>query len=114
MRIVLALLVLFVGLVVLWRFVPPVSTLMIGRWATLQSVDRSWVPLERISPRLVAAVVTAEDARFCRHGGVDWEAVSAALDDDDGPRRGASTITMQTTKNLFLWPSRSYVRKGLE
>ena len=63
---------------------------------------------------LSAAVVVAEDARFCSHGGVDWSALQEALDDEDGPSRGASTITMQTTKNLFLWPSRSYVRKALE
>jgi monofunctional biosynthetic peptidoglycan transglycosylase len=58
----------------------------------------------------------SEDARYCQHGGVDWEAVREVIEDaEDGtPSRGASTITMQTAKNLFLWPSRSYIRKGLE
>jgi monofunctional biosynthetic peptidoglycan transglycosylase len=113
-RIGLALLLLLAVLMLLWRFAPPVSTLMVARWATLRSVDRQWVPLERISPRLVASVITSEDARFCRHGGVDWDAINVVLDTDGGPTRGASTIAMQTTKNLFLWPSRSYIRKGLE
>lgn len=101
-------------LLVLWRFVPPVSTLMLGRWVTLRPVERVWMPLERISPNLVAAVVTSEDARFCRHSGIDWAALDEQLSAEDGPARGASTITMQTAKNLFLWPQRSFVRKGLE
>ncbi|ODN72625.1 Penicillin-binding protein 1F [Methylobrevis pamukkalensis] len=58
----------------------------------------------------------SEDGRFCEHGGVDWDALTLVLDGagDSGPARGASTIPMQTVKNLFLWSSRSYVRKGLE
>lgn len=111
---ILAALPFLVALV--YRFVPPVSTLMIGRWLALESVDRQWVPLDAIAPDLVRAVIAAEDARFCRHGGVDWVALNDVLDDagDDGPARGASTITMQTVKNVFLWPGRSYIRKGLE
>jgi monofunctional biosynthetic peptidoglycan transglycosylase len=112
----LGLLVLLAGLVVLWRFVPPVSTLMVARWVTFRGVERTCVPLARISPRLIAAVVTSEDALFCRHHGVDWGALNDVLNeaDEDGPSRGASTITMQTAKNLFLWPQRSAIRKGLE
>ncbi|PXW64942.1 monofunctional biosynthetic peptidoglycan transglycosylase [Chelatococcus asaccharovorans] len=100
----------------IYRFVPPVSTLMIGRWIAMAGVDRQWVPLEAISTELVRAVIAAEDARFCSHGGVDWVALNDVLDDagDEGPARGASTITMQTVKNVFLWPGRSYIRKGLE
>lgn len=112
--ILLSLALLLAGLLALWRFAPPVSTLMLARWATMRPVDRRWVPLEQISPRLVAAVIVSEDARFCRHGGVDWGALESVLDEEGGPSRGASTIPMQTAKNLFLWPSRSYVRKGLE
>ena len=112
----LGLLVLLAGLIVLWRFVPPVSTLMLARWVTFRGVDRTYVRLARISPRLIAAVVTSEDALFCRHHGVDWGALNEVIidADEDGPSRGASTITMQTAKNLFLWPQRSTVRKGLE
>ncbi|WP_414644283.1 monofunctional biosynthetic peptidoglycan transglycosylase [Bosea sp. (in: a-proteobacteria)] len=98
----------------LYRFVPVPSTLMLGRWLTLQPVERQWVPLTAISPNLVRAVIAAEDQRFCSHRGVDWVELNAVLDDEDGPSRGASTLTMQTAKNVFLWPGRSYVRKGLE
>jgi monofunctional biosynthetic peptidoglycan transglycosylase len=114
LRLALVACLLLAGLMALWRFAPPVSTPMLARHALLRPVERAYVPLERISPHLIAAVVTAEDARFCRHHGVDWGALREVLDDPDGPARGASTITMQTVKNLFLWPSRSYLRKGLE
>ncbi len=104
------------GFVLLFRFVPPPSTLMLGRWLLAEPVERHWVPLSAISPRLVAAVVASEDARFCRHGGVDWDALREVIEEagEDGPSRGASTITMQTVKNVFLWPGRSIVRKGIE
>jgi monofunctional biosynthetic peptidoglycan transglycosylase len=110
------LILLFAGLFVLYAFVPPVSTLMIGRWITLKPVERVWTPLTRISPHLVASVIMSEDAQFCRHDGVDWGALNKVIEQagEDGPSRGASTLSMQTAKNLFLWPSRSYVRKGLE
>lgn len=114
LKVVLALLLLLLTLIVLWRFVPPVSTPMLARWATLKSVDRQWVPLSRISPNLRAAAIMGEDAQFCTHRGVDWDALQDVMDDADGPARGASTITMQTAKNLFLWNSRSYIRKGME
>ena len=87
---------------------------MLGRWLTGQSVERTWTPLPSISPHLPAAVLSAEDSRFCQHGGVDWSALQEVVSDEDGPSRGASTIPMQVAKNLFLWPSRSYVRKALE
>ncbi|MDB5649116.1 MAG: peptidoglycan transglycosylase [Hyphomicrobiales bacterium] len=107
---------LLAALLVLYAFVPPVSTLMIGRWATLRTVERVWMPLTKISSNLPAAVMMAEDAQFCRHGGVDWNALNEVISDggEDGPSRGASTLSMQTVKNLFLWPSRSVIRKGLE
>jgi monofunctional biosynthetic peptidoglycan transglycosylase len=111
---VVVLVLLVVALTILWRVVPPVSTLMLGRWATLKPVTRVWAPLDAISPRLVEAVIASEDGKFCQHGGVDWDALQDVVTDEDGPSRGASTITMQVAKNLFLWPSRSYVRKGLE
>ncbi len=103
-------------LTLLYLVLPPVSTLMMWRFATARPVERTFVPLERISPNLVAAVTASEDARFCRHGGVDWPALFSVVEDadDGGPSRGASTIPMQTAKNLFLWPGRSYVRKALE
>ncbi|WP_409565066.1 monofunctional biosynthetic peptidoglycan transglycosylase [Methylobacterium sp. J-090] len=94
--------------------VTPPSTLMLGRWVALKPVDRQSVPLAAISPHLVQAVIASEDQRFCLHNGVDWGALRDVVDDEEGPSRGASTISMQTVKNVFLWPGRSVLRKGLE
>ena len=108
--------VLVVGLALAYIRLPPVSTLMLGRWVTGRPVERSYVPLSNIAPTLPALAVASEDARFCLHGGVDWAALRQVMDgsEDAGPNRGASTITMQIAKNLFLWPGRSYVRKAME
>ncbi|MDJ1157479.1 monofunctional biosynthetic peptidoglycan transglycosylase [Chelatococcus sp. SYSU_G07232] len=104
------------ALLIVYRFLPPVSTLMLGRWLSLQPVARDWVPLSAVSPHLPRAVIAAEDARFCLHGGVDWGALRAVIEEagEHGPARGASTIAMQTAKNVFLWPGRSYLRKAAE
>lgn len=103
-------------LVPAYTVVRPVSTLMVYDTLTLTGVERRWVPIDAISPHLVRSVMMSEDARFCEHAGVDWDAIFEVIEaaDEDGPARGASTIPMQTAKNLFLWNSRSYVRKGLE
>jgi monofunctional biosynthetic peptidoglycan transglycosylase len=100
----------------LYRFGRPVSTLMLGRWATGTRVERVWVPLDGIAPVVPQEVIAAEDARFCRHRGIDWGEIREALEDaeDGGRLRGGSTITQQVAKNLFLWPGRSMVRKALE
>jgi monofunctional biosynthetic peptidoglycan transglycosylase len=105
-----------VGLGLAYAAATPVSTLMLGRWLTLRSVTRTPVPLDSVSPALPIAVIASEDNRFCRHRGVDWGALREVVEsaDEDGPSRGASTIPMQTAKNLFLWSGRSYVRKALE
>jgi monofunctional biosynthetic peptidoglycan transglycosylase len=105
-----------VFLIVLYRFAnPPGSTLMAYEALTGSEVRQRWVPLGSISTNLIKAVILSEDGRFCQHRGVDWTAISQAIDSagDDGPR-GASTISMQTVKNVFLWSSRSYVRKAIE
>jgi monofunctional biosynthetic peptidoglycan transglycosylase len=92
---------------------PPFSTPMI--WARFSGpVERDWVSIDEMSPVLVSSVLMSEDGRFCSHWGVDWVEVGRALDDDDGKPRGASTISMQVVRNLFLWTSRSYVRKVIE
>jgi monofunctional biosynthetic peptidoglycan transglycosylase len=103
-------------LIVLYRWVdPPASALMLGQRLTGTTVTQTWVPLERISPNLVAAVILSEDGAFCRHRGVDWGELKEAIETaSDGIARGGSTISMQVVKNLFLWPSRSYVRKAIE
>lgn len=103
-------------LVPLYSVGRPVSTLMAGRFLTGQPVSRTWVDIEAMSPAMPRSVVASEDARFCSHHGVDWESISSVLEDaEDGEViRGGSTITQQVAKNLFLWPGRSYIRKGLE
>jgi monofunctional biosynthetic peptidoglycan transglycosylase len=97
---------------------PPASNLMILRLFTGNGLNKDWVSLDQISKHLPRAVVSSEDARFCEHNGVDWiefqEVIDEVFDDDEEPIRGASTISMQTAKNLFLWDGRSIVRKGLE
>lgn len=104
--------VLVLGLA--YRFITPVSTLMLGRWATFQGAARTAVSLDQVAPAVPLAVVTSEDARFCMHRGVDWDALREVVEDEEGPSRGASTVPMQVAKNLFLWPGRSYLRKALE
>jgi len=102
-----------------YRTIDPVSTLMLWRWATGARVERNWVPIDRIAPVLGLAVISAEDARFCAHHGVDFSQlreVVRGIDefDDLSEARGGSTITQQAAKNLFLWQGRSFVRKILE
>lgn len=97
---------------------PPVSNVMLLRLFTGNGLHKDWMSLDQMSPYLARAVITSEDARFCSHWGVDWVEVQGvvedAFDDDEGPIRGASTIPMQTAKNLFLWDGRFFIRKGLE
>jgi len=100
----------------LYLFVNPPSTLMLWRRATGHRVERTWVPLSAMSPALPRSVISSEDGKFCSHHGIDFGELRAAFRevDDISEMRGGSTITQQTVKNLFLWPSRSYVRKALE
>lgn len=118
---------LFVGLnlilVLIFRWVPvPTSGLMIQRRLEAGASDKpyashhQWVPLEDISPSLGAAVIAAEDQNFTDHFGFDWQAIEKAVQHNEHSRRkrGASTVSQQTAKNLFLWSSRSWTRKGLE
>lgn len=110
-------LVLPAVVVALYRFVPPPMTpLMLIRGGT---VAYDWVPMTRIAPILARSVLTAEDESFCQHFGFDKAALERALDDyldedEEATLRGGSTISQQTAKNVFLWPQRSWLRKGLE
>ncbi len=99
-----------------YRFIDPISTPMLWRWATGSRVERINLPLNRISPALPLAVIVAEDGTFCHNRGIDLGAMREAWrqSGESGEARGASTITQQTAKNLFLWQGRSYVRKALE
>lgn len=99
-----------------YRFVEPVSTMMLWRRLTGARVERIFVPISRFAPALPLAVIIAEDGSFCRNRGIDLAAMREAMEeaDDLGEARGGSTITQQTAKNLFLWQGRSFVRKALE
>lgn len=112
---VVAILGLFVLIGIYIVLDPPFSTLMAAHRVAGRPVQQTWVPLDAMSPHLARAVIMSEDARFCDHWGVDWRAVETAWSEagETGPR-AVSTITMQTVKNMFLWPRRSYIRKALE
>jgi monofunctional glycosyltransferase len=105
-------------LVTVFRDVPPPATpLMLLRLAQGYGIERSWRGLDRISPFLLKAVIAGEDQKFCLHRGFDAEAIEAAWEryqSGQGKLRGASTISMQTAKNVFLWPGRDWLRKALE
>jgi monofunctional biosynthetic peptidoglycan transglycosylase len=82
-------------------------------------LKKEWRSIEEINPNLVLAVIASEDQKFYEHNGFDWEAIRKAYDYNSKkkskkPIRGASTISQQTAKNVFLWPGRSWIRKGLE
>ena len=96
--------------------VHPISTLMLGETLTGRAYERQWVDFDAIAPVLVQSVMMSEDGQYCAHDGIDWEALNLVIDDalDGEATRGASTIPMQTAKNLFLSSSRSVVRKALE
>lgn len=110
----LCLLAIPLSLTWLYKVIPPVSTLMIYNRLAEGPIEREWVPFDDIAKSLVASVVMSEDGRYCSHRGVDWRELDLALANFDERPRGASTIAMQTVKNLFLWPSRSYIRKAIE
>lgn len=103
--------------VILYRFIPPpVTPLMVIRAVEGRGLDHRWRSMDKISPTLPRALIAAEDAKFCEHRGFDFEALQKAYENNESGRkiRGGSTISQQTAKNVFLWPGRSYVRKGLE
>jgi monofunctional biosynthetic peptidoglycan transglycosylase len=89
---------------------------MLARWLLGKRVDRTVAPLGRVAPVLPRTVIASEDGRFCSHHGIDLAEIREAWDDADdmSELRGGSTITQQVAKNLFLWPGRSFIRKGLE
>ena len=121
-RILLVLVVVIVVLplaaVGLYRFAPPPATpLMLIRMVQGRGLDYRWRPISRISPAMVQAAIGAEDAHFCEHHGFDLGAIQKAMAHNErrpSRIRGGSTISQQTAKNVFLWPDRSFVRKGVE
>lgn len=116
-------LVITVSWVIIYRLVPPPVTFLMAQRLYEQFRDdrplklkKSWRSLKEISPYLPSAVMAAEDQRFMDHSGFDWEAMQRAYRHNKNGRRvrGGSTITQQVAKNVFLWPGRSYIRKGFE
>ncbi len=107
-------LLLSFGIVFLYKYVNPPTTVLMLQKGT--KVDREWVDIEDISPDLVLAVVSSEDNLFLEHNGFDIEAIKKAQEHNKTSKhkRGASTISQQTAKNVFLWPARSWLRKGME
>ncbi|MFV0514092.1 MAG: monofunctional biosynthetic peptidoglycan transglycosylase [Jhaorihella sp.] len=107
------LIVIVTALVLLYTVVnPPITHTIWAEKRRLGSVDRQWVPIESVAPVMARSVVAAEDANFCRHWGFDVAAIRAAM--DAGGTRGASTLSQQVVKNVFLWQGRSWIRKALE
>jgi monofunctional biosynthetic peptidoglycan transglycosylase len=117
LRIIALFLTISVVSTAVYAWVPvPITWLMIERLFEGNWINKSWRSYENISPNLARAVIAAEDARFCEHRGYDWEAIKKAYKRNQKAKRirGGSTISNQTAKNVFLWPDRTYIRKGLE
>lgn len=91
---------------------PPTNLYQLGESWRLGGVERDWVPWEEIAPVMGRSVVAAEDANYCNHWGFDMAAIRLAI--EEGGNRGASTISQQVVKNVFLWHERSYLRKAME
>lgn len=118
LRLALLLLIVLVGLTLPLRWIDPATSayMALDAWRNDRVVRQSWVPYEHISDHLKLAVIAAEDQKFPHHFGFDLEQIRQAVDTrlDGGRLRGASTITQQLARNLYLWPGRDWARKGLE
>lgn len=95
---------------------PPITPLMALRWLDGAAIRKDWVPLDRVAVSVPRAVIASEDNLFCEHSGFDWRAIGDAAEEYAAGKRmrGASTVSMQVAKNLFLWPGRDFLRKGIE
>ncbi|KIQ70964.1 monofunctional biosynthetic peptidoglycan transglycosylase [Wenxinia marina DSM 24838] len=112
-RLLLLAVVLAAALIGLFAVVnPPATPYMLAEYGRYGPLDRTWVPMEEIAPVMARSVVAAEDANFCLHWGFDLDAIRAAI--EAGGQRGASTLSQQTVKNVYLWQGRSWLRKALE
>ena len=107
-----------IALTLIYRILPVPTTFLILGTGLIEgrAIEKNWVPLQQISPNLIRAVIASEDNEFCSHWGFDFKEMEDAWKDSKrgGRLRGASTISQQTAKNVFLWPGRSWVRKGFE
>ena len=112
-RISLGIVTLLVFAILLFAFLnPPTTAYMFAEARRNGGVEQEWVSLENVAPVMARSVVAAEDANFCLHWGLDINAIQSAIEDGGG--RGASTISQQVVKNVYLWHGRSWFRKSLE
>jgi monofunctional glycosyltransferase len=112
-RISLGILGVYAALILLFSFLPvPTNIYILSESLRLGGVEKDWVSFDDIAPDMARAAVAAEDANFCLHWGFDMAAIREAI--SEGSNRGASTITQQTVKNVFLWQDRNWVRKAAE
>jgi monofunctional biosynthetic peptidoglycan transglycosylase len=112
-RIVAGVAAVYAALIVLFSFVlPPINIYQASEAWRLGGIEKDWVPIEEIAPIMARAAVAAEDANFCNHWGFDMAAIREAI--EEGGTRGASTISQQVVKNVFLWQDRSWLRKAME
>ncbi len=112
-RLLLGVPILLAGWVAVYAVInPPITPYMVSEQRILGEIARDWVDVDAVSPMVLRAIVAAEDANFCRHWGFDIAAIRDAI--DAGGERGASTLTQQVVKNVFLWHGRSWLRKALE
>ena len=112
-RISLGIVTLLVFAILLFAFLnPPTTAYMFAEARRNGGVEQEWVSLENVAPVMARSVVAAEDANFCLHWGLDVNAIQSAIEDGSG--RGASTISQQVVKNVYLWHGRSWFRKSLE
>src|ERR1700758_1932113 len=121
LKFILCFFVVTITWVIVYRFVnPPITPLMVIRYfesgSKNKSINKKWKDYEHISENMALAVIAAEDQNFFEHHGFDIEAIEKALHKNKKVKRirGASTISQQVAKNVFLWPSRTWLRKGLE
>jgi len=112
-RFVFGVVVMILILTFLYAFVnPPITPYMMAEQRRLGGLERDWVTMDQIAPVMARSAVAAEDANFCHHWGLDVDAIEAAI--EEGSTRGASTISQQVVKNVYLWHGRSYLRKATE
>jgi monofunctional biosynthetic peptidoglycan transglycosylase len=116
LKIIATIIVLSVAVVLPWRWLaPPTTSFMVqDNVQRRELVSYQWLDMAQISPHLAIAVIASEDQKFPHHFGFDISQIQSVLNGSGAPVRGASTITQQLAKNLYLWPGKSYLRKGLE
>ncbi|MDR2122398.1 MAG: monofunctional biosynthetic peptidoglycan transglycosylase [Flavobacteriaceae bacterium] len=115
-RILLGLFIFSIVMVFVYKWIPvPLTELMLKRYLVNGStIEKEWVPLPQIANSMQLAVVSSEDQNFLKHYGFDFKEIQKILEQEGAPKRGGSTISQQTAKNVFLWDGRNFIRKGLE